>query len=147
MENTITSKLGSGQLIYYSDKEMKCFRVESYEDITYPPDQIEITTVADEKPVFLPATLNPTTVIITGKEIVQLDPTTMRRIAKYNLEQENESLLKDINQKREELAELQGKEDELRKRFAKAINIFSGIMENGYEEDDGDEWFEDNEEY
>ena len=71
--------------------------------------------------------------IETGEEIVKLDPTTMKRIARYNLEKENAAI-----------ADLEQKEQVLRDRFRKAIATFKEIMENGYyddgEDEDEDEW-------
>ena len=33
----------TGQIIYFSNQKMMCFDVESIEDITEPPEQIETT--------------------------------------------------------------------------------------------------------
>ena len=76
----------------------------------------------------------------TGEEIVKLDPTTMKRIARYNLEKENAALLEEIKKHKD----LEQKEEVLRDRFRKAIATFKEIMENGYyddgEDEDEDEW-------
>ena len=134
----------TGQIIYFSNQEMMCFDVESSEDITEPPEQIETTSVYGETRTYVPAMMNPTTLIVTGKELVKLDPTTMKRIARYNLEEENAALLKEIEERKKVIADLEQKEDVLRGRFRKAIATFKGIMENGYyddgEEEDEDEW-------
>ena len=134
----------TGQIIYFSNQEMMCFDVESSEDITEPPEQIETTSVYGETRTYVPAMMNPTTLIVTGKELVKLDPTTMKRIARYNLEEENAALLKEIEERKKVIADLEQKEDVLRGRFRKAIATFKEIMENGYyddgEEEDKDEW-------
>ncbi|UVM80386.1 MAG: hypothetical protein [Bacteriophage sp.] len=121
-----------------------CFDVESIEDITEPPEQIETTSVYGETRTYVPAMMNPTTLIVTGKELVKLDPTTMKHIARYNLEEENAALLKEIEERKKAIADLEQKEDVLRDRFRKAIATFKKIMENGYydngEDDDEDEW-------
>lgn len=134
----------TGQIIYFSNQEMMCFDVESIEDITEPPEQIETTSVYGEIRTYVPAMMNPTTLIVTGKELVKLDPTTMKRIARYNLEEENAALLKEIEERKKVIADLEQKEDVLRGRFRKAIATFKEIMENGYyddgEEEDEDEW-------
>ena len=92
----------------------------------------------------MPAIMNPTTLIVTGKELVKLDPTTMKRIARYNLEKENEALLKEIETRKKVIDDLEQKEQVLSDRFRKAIATFKEIMENGYyddgEEEDEDEW-------
>lgn len=132
----------TGQIIYFSNQKMMCFDVESIEDITEPPEQIETTSVYGETRTYVPAMMNPTTLIVTGKELVKLDPTTMKRIARYNLEEENAALLEEIKKHKEAIADLEQKEDVLRDRFRKAIATFKEIMENGYY-DDGEEEYED----
>ena len=134
----------TGQIIYFSNQKMMCFDVESIEDITEPPEQIETTSVYGEARTYVPAMMNPTTLIVTGKELVKLDPTTMKRIARYNLEEENAALLEELKKHKDAIANLEQKEDVLRDRFRKAIATFKKIMENGYydngEDDDEDEW-------
>ena len=134
----------TGQIIYFSNQKIMCFDVESIEDITEPPEQIETTSVYGETRTYVPAMMNPTTLTVTGKELVKLDPTTMKRIARYNLEEENAALLKEIEERKKVIANLEQKEEVLRDRFRKAIATFKEIMENGYyddgEEEDEDEW-------
>lgn len=134
----------TGQIIYFSNQKMMCFDVESIEDITEPPEQIETTSVYGKTRTYVPAMMNPTTLIVTGKELVKLDPTTMKRIARYNLEKENAALLKEIEERKKTIANLEQKEQVLRDRFEKAISTFKEIMENGYYDDgeyeDEDEW-------
>ena len=134
----------TGQIIYFSNQKIMCFDVESIEDITEPPEQIETTSVYGETRTYVPAMMNPTTLVVTGKELVKLDPTTMKRIARYNLEEENAALLKEIEEHKEAIANLEQKEQVLRDRFEKAISTFKEIMENGYYDDgeyeDEDEW-------
>lgn len=134
----------TGQIIYFSNQKIMCFDVESIEDITEPPEQIETTPVDGETRTYVPAMMNPTTLIVTGKELVKLDPTTMKRIARYNLEEENAALLKEIEERKKVIANLEQKEEVLRDRFRKAIATFKEIMENGYyddgEDEDEDEW-------
>lgn len=130
----------TGQIIYFSNQKMMCFDVESIEDITEPPEQIETTSVYGETKTYALALLNPTTLFVTGKELVKLDPTTMKRIARYNLEEENEALLKEINEHKKKIADIQQKEKVLRDRFRKAIAAFKEIMENGYCDEDEDEY-------
>lgn len=134
----------TGQIIYFSNQKMMCFDVESIENITEPPEQIETTSVYGKTRTYVPAMMNPTTLIVTGKELVKLDPTTMKRISRYNLEKENTALLKEIEERKKVIANLEQKEDVLRDRFRKAIATFKEIMENGYyddsEDEDEDEW-------
>ena len=134
----------TGQIIYFSNQKIMCFDVESIEDITEPPEQIETTSVYGETRTYVPAMMNPTTLTVTGKELVKLDPTTMKRIARYNLEEENAALLKEIEERKKVIANLEQKEEVLRDRFRKAIATFKEIMENGYYDDgeyeDEDDW-------
>ena len=134
----------TGQIIYFSDQKLMCFGVESIEDITDPEEQIETTSVYDETGTYVLSIMNPTTLMVTGKELVKLDPTTMKRIARYNLEEDNAALFKEIEEHKKAIADLEQKGDVLRNRFRKAIATFKEIMENGYyddgEEEDEDEW-------
>ena len=130
----------TGQIIYFSNQKIMCFDVESIEDITEPPEQIETTPVYGETRTYVPAMMNPTTLIVTGKELVKLDPTTMKRIARYNLEEENAALLKEIEERKKVIANLEQKEEVLRDRFRKAIATFKEIMENGYYDKGEDEY-------
>jgi len=132
--------MDTGQIIYFSNQKMMCFDVESIEDITEPPEQIETTSAYGETRTYALSMLNPTTLFVTGKELVKLDPTTMKRIARYNLEEENAALLKKIKKHKKSIAELEQKEDVLRDRFRKAIAAFKEIMENGYCDEDEDEY-------
>lgn len=132
--------MDTGQIIYFSNQKMMCFDVESIEDITEPPEQIETTSIYGETKTYALALLNPTTLFVTGKELVKLDPTTMKRIARYNLEEENEALLKEINEHKKKIADIQQKEKVLCDRFRKAIAAFKEIMENGYCDEDEDEY-------
>lgn len=134
----------TGQIIYFSNQKMMCFDVESIENIAEPPEQIETTSLYGETRTYIPTIMNPTTLIVTGKELVKLDTTTMKRIARYNLEEENAALIEEIEERKKVIADLEQKEQVLRDRFKKAIATFKEIMENGYyddgEDDDEDEW-------
>lgn len=132
----------TGQIIYFSNQKMMCFDVESIEDIIEPPEQIETTSVYGGTRTYVPAMMNPTTLIVTGKELVKLDPTTMKRIARYNLEEENKSLLEEIAERKKVIDDLEQKEQVLRDRFKKAISTFKEIMEHGYSEDDDEDEYE-----
>lgn len=129
----------TGQIIYFSNQKMMCFDVESIENITEPPEQIETISVYGGTRTYVPAMMNPTTLIVTGKELVKLDPTTMKRIARYNLEKENAALLEEIKKHKETIADFEQKEQVLRDRFKKAISTFKEIMEHGYCEDDDED--------
>lgn len=140
------SMMQKGQIIFYDSDKMMCFGV-TYFIVKEPEKQmIEVTLAGDEERHFIQSTPEPICMFIeTGEEIVKLDPTTMKRIARYNLEKENEALLKEINERKKEIADIQQKETVLRDRFKKAISMFKEIMNHGYcdmddDEDEDEEW-------
>ena len=134
----------TGQIIFYDSSKMMCFDVTHFMVKEPEKQMIETTLFGDEERHFIQSTPDPICMFIeTGEEIVKLDPTTMKRIARYNLEKENAALLGEIEKHKETIANLEQKEEVLRDRFRKAIATFKEIMENGYyddsEEEDEDE--------
>ena len=100
---------------------------------------LEATFLDDDERRFIRSMAKPTVIYLeTGKETIELDPTTMKRIARYNLEEENKGLLKEIKERKKVIDDLEQKEQVLRDRFKKAISAFKGIMENGYYENEYD---------
>lgn len=78
------------------------------------------------------------------KETIQLDPTLMKRIAKYNKEKEIEKLEEKIKRKQEKLKELEAKVEDREKRWKKVQEYVTKIYEidldeDLYEEEDWDE--------
>ena len=135
-----------GQLIFYDNENMMCFNVEHFLWQDPPIELLDITALTDEVQAFITSSsCRPTVAYLeASEEIVKLDPTTMKRIARYNLEKENEALLKEINERKKEIADIQQKETALRDRFKKAISMFKEIMDHGYcdmdDDEDEDEW-------
>ena len=135
----------TGQIIFYDSSKMMCFDVTHFMVKEPEKQMIETRFLGDEERHFIYSTPEPICAFIeTGEEIVKLDPTTMKRIARYNLEKENTALLEEIKKHKEVITDLEQKEDVLRDRFRKAIATFKEIMENGYyddgEDEDEDEW-------
>ena len=135
----------TGQIIFYDSSKMMCFDVTHFMVKEPEKQMIETTFIGDEERHFIQLTPEPICMFIeTGEEIVKLDPTTMKRIARYNLEKENAALLEEIKKHKETIADLEQKEEVLRDRFRKAIATFKEIMENGYyddgKEENEDEW-------
>ena len=130
-----------GQLIFYDNENMMCFNVEHFLWQDPPIELLDITALTDEVQAFITSSsCRPTVAYLeASEEIVKLDPTTMKRIARYNLEKENEALLKEINERKKEIADIQQKEEVLRDRFKKAISMFKEIMDHGYYDTDDDE--------
>ena len=135
----------TGQIIFYDSSKMMCFDVTHFMVKEPEKQMIETRFLGDEERHFIYSPPEPICAFIeTGEEIVKLDPTTMKRIARYNLEKENTALLEEIKKHKEVITDLEQKEDVLRDRFRKAITTFKEIMENGYyddgEDEDEDEW-------
>lgn len=138
------SMIQKGQIIFYDSDKMMCFDVEHFMVKEQEKQMIEVTLFGDEERHFIQSTPEPICAFIeAGEELVKLDPTTMKRIARYNLEKENEALLKEINERKKEIADIQQKEKVLRDRFEKAISMFKEIMDHGYcdmDDDEDEEW-------
>lgn len=132
----------TGQLIFYDNEEMMCFNVEHFLWQDPPAELLDITALTDEVQAFIGSSRTQPTVVYLEKadEIIKLDPTTMKRIARYNLEEENAALLKEIEERKKVIDDLEQKEQVLRDRFKKAIAAFKEIMENGYYDEDEDEY-------
>ena len=127
----------TGQLIFYDNEEMMCFNVTHFMLKEPEKQMIEAMALDDDEKHFIRSIPEPTVIYLeTGKEMVKLDPTTMKRIARYNLEEENATLLKEIEERKKAIADLEQKEQVLRDRFKKAISAFKEIMENGYYDED-----------
>lgn len=79
------------------------------------------------------------------KETIQLDPTLMKRIAKYNKEKEIKKLDEKIKGKQEKLKELENKIEDREKRWKKIQDYVAKIYDldiNDYDEDydEEEEW-------
>lgn len=131
----------TGQIIFYDNEEMMCFNVEHFLWQDPPTELLDVTALTDEVQSFISNARSQPTVVYLEKEseIIKLDPTTMKRIARYNLEEENKGLLKEIEERKKVIDDLEQKEQVLRGRFAKAISAFKEIMENGYYENEYDD--------
>lgn len=130
----------TGQIIFYDNEKMMCFGVTHFMLKEPEIQMLEATCLDDDESHFIRSMAEPTVIYLeTGKEMVKLDPTTMKRIARYNLEEENNSLLKEIKERKKVIDDLEQKEQVLRDRFEKAISAFKGIMENGYYENEYDD--------
>ena len=132
----------TGQIIFYDNEEMMCFNVEHFLWQDLPAELLDITALTDEVQAVIGSSRTQPTVMYLEKadEIIKLDPTTMKRIARYNLEKENKALLKEITERKKVIDDLEQKEQVLRDRFRKAISTFKEIMENGYYDEGEDEY-------
>lgn len=71
-------------------------------------------------------------------ETIQLDPTLMKRIAKYNKEKEIEKLEKEIKRKQKKLKELEDKIEDREKRWEKIQDYVANIYDIDLDDDDDD---------
>lgn len=113
--------MNKGQIIFYSEKDLCCYNIEN----------IKEETVCTEfsrgmyGEVYLGTSI-PTFEYSLGREPIELDPTTMKKIARYNKEVEIERLDKIIEGKK---AELEGLTKEYDFQLKKLENAKSFIKE------------------
>lgn len=130
------------KIIIYNDEEMHYMeghivslnsapQVESYDvgyEKRYVPVKREFTFGASVEP---------------DTETIKLDPTLMKRIAKYNKEKEIEKLEEKIKTKQEKLKELEDKIEDREKRWKKIQDYVANIYDIDVDDDDDDyddEW-------
>lgn len=133
----------NAQVILYDEDQMQCFggylsgfEIEYQKPIFTPiEDSFSTMSIKPIGPSYAYTTLK------LEHEIIQLDPTTMKRIAKYNLEKENEGLLKEIEKNKKEIEGLKELYKTLQERLQAISDIGSDIWENGteYKKED-DDW-------
>ena len=70
------------------------------------------------------------------KDYIELDPTTMKRIAKYNKEVEIEKLNEEIKIKEKEIKELDNKLQDKEKRWEKVKKYIANIYDIDIKEDE-----------
>lgn len=131
------------KVILYDEDQMQCFGGYLSGITMGEPDKVDIHTLEEDNERYIKGRMN-TTVDMTIElqhEIIQLDPTTMKRIAKHNLEKENEGLLNEIEKNKREVEELKKLYKNLQERLQTISDIGSDIWENGaeYKKDD-DDW-------
>ena len=104
------SELKKGQIIFYDGDEMKCYNVNVYNSnqVYYEPSRKDFFegTYSIPYSTSIDFEIDPNP--------IELDPTTMLRIAKYNKRVELDSINKLIEKKKEKLKELE--------KFEKKIN-------------------------
>lgn len=138
--------LGYGKnmkVILYDEDQMQCFGGYLSGVTMSEPDKIDIHTLEEDNERYIRGRMN-TTVDMTIElqhEIIQLDPATMKKIAKYNLEKENEVLVKEIEKHKKEIENLKKSYKTLQERLQTISDIGSDIWEHGteYKKDD-DDW-------
>lgn len=122
------------KVILYDEKEMKSYGGYITEWTMGCSRELDATPLEDCHRTII--TIPPTTakaVVELRQQIIELDPTTMKRIARFNLEKENDGLLFEIEQNKKKIEGLKGEYEELLKRLETISQIGKDIWENGTE--------------
>lgn len=122
------------EVILYDKDEMKCYSGYLSGITMGQPEQIDATTIDElHEQRFVIGRLNNTAemVVELRNEIIQLDPTTMKRIARFNFEKENEGLLKEIEEHKKKIKSLIEEYKELKTRLQTISDIGTDIWEHG----------------
>lgn len=122
------------QILFYDDNEMHVFEVLDFRPDKLEHDLVDMTTIEDDfqKVVMVPHTKYTASIHI-GEQLAELDPTTMKRIAKYNLDKENEALMEKIKKRTVALDKLNDTYAELSDRLERIKDIGADIWKNGTE--------------
>lgn len=92
------------QILLYDDKEMHIFNVVDYHTKTQVIDAITVEGMYTR--MILPNSTLEAEILI-GEAKAELDPTTMKRIAKYNLDKDFEELNRKIKEAEDKLKSLE----------------------------------------
>lgn len=133
------------QILLYDDKEMHIFDVANYEPKNGGFNEVDASCIEDVfwQRVILPKFTYDVEVTI-GEVKAKLDPTTMKRIAKHNLDKDFEELNRKISEAEERLKFLEGevklKENKLNFMWKVCQEIWKDkdFEEEKYMPDDGD---------
>lgn len=138
------------KVILYDEDQMQCFGGYLSGVTMQDPERTDISTLEDYSHRVIRGMSNTSTNITLElqHEIIQLDPTTMKRIAKYNLEKENEGLLKEIKKNKKQIEDLKEMYKSFQERLQAISDIGSNIWEHGtkyiekeeYEESDWNDY-------
>lgn len=110
------------QVLLYDDKEMHVFEVVGYFPKSVEMTEFDVTALEDnfQRKEIIPNRTYQAE-ITTGKVKAELDPTTMKRIAKYNLDKDFEEINKNIESAKRQLNALQD-EISVKERKLSTIN-------------------------
>ena len=125
---------GAMKVIIYDEKEMRSYGGYLSDRKMGCSRELDVATLEDMTQKIM--TIPPTTAKVVVKlrqQIIELDPTTMKRIARFNLEKENEDLLKEIEMHKKEIEGLENRYNDLKERLKTIKEIGKDIWENGTE--------------
>lgn len=134
------------QILLYDEKEMHIFEVIGYhpeEPLVEPVDIATVKQVQMKRAIFQDWSYRAE--IAVGKVKAELDPTTMKRIAKYNLDKDFEELNKQIKSAEERLKNLNERAEENERKLELMRELFPKIWNDS--EFDKDKYFPDEDDY
>lgn len=126
------------QVLLYDNKEMHVFEVVGYFPKSVEMTEFDVTTLEDnfQRKEIIPNRTYQAE-ITTGKVKAELDPTTMKRIAKYNLDKDFEEINKSIESAKSQLKALQEEISVKERKLSKINDVVKQIWEDEcFDEDD-----------
>ena len=106
------------QILLYDEKEMHVFDVVNYHPEDLLVEAVDIATIEQvqlKRAIFQDCSYRAE--IAVGKVKAELDPTTMKRIAKYNLDKDFEELNRQIKSAEEKLESLNKEAEEKKEKL------------------------------
>lgn len=116
------------QILLYDEKEMHVFDVVNYHPEEPLVEQVDIATIEQvqmKRAVFQDWSYRAE--IAVGEVKAELDPTTMKRIAKYNLDKDFEELNRQIKSDEERLKNLNEQAEEKERKLELMRELFPKI--------------------
>lgn len=144
----IEKKINKPRILIYDNENIN-YKVGYFGNIQeVMPEQIEITSLGGIQPQYVSSGCHTFTCDISDYQeldTIELDPTTMKRIAKYNKEIECLKLDADIKQKKEQIKELEDILNDRENRVKKLKDYIKDIWQldindNDEDEDDHYDW-------
>ena len=116
------------QVLLYDGKEMRIFDVASYDPEPLEPSDFNVAPLGStrKKTAIIPGYTFEAR-ITTGEVKAELDPTTMKRIAKYNLDKDFEELNRQIKSAEERLKNLNEQAEENEQKLELMRELFPKI--------------------
>lgn len=116
------------QILLYDEKEMHVFDVVGYFPQPVGATEFDVTVLEDmcEKKMIIPNCTYQAE-ITTGEVKAELDPTTMKRIAKYNLDKDFEELNRQIKSAENRLKNLNEQAEENERKLELMRELFPKI--------------------
>lgn len=131
------------KVIIYNDKDIT-YKEGYLVNIKSSPNIIETYSLSEEPKQIIDGHTETIECYVDGeKQSIELDPTTMKRILKYNKEVEIEKLNKEIKSKQEEIKQLDDKLQDREGRWQKVKNYIVNIYDIDLNEEDwndDDDW-------